>query len=182
MSVTIEQPRRLDRPRTPGDVVTQWMLPVVSLALLGFAGWFVWSTRPVTRTPAPPIAPAQNSYADALAASGIVEAQTENISAGSDTPGVVVEVLVTEGDEVRIGTPLFRLDDRDLRGELAVRQAAVAQAKSELVRLEAEVGKLEIELDRLLVRALVAGRVLYVNVRPGEFVGQQVEVFINAAK
>jgi len=253
--------RRLDRPRTLGDVVTQWILPVVSLALLGFAGWFVWSTRPVTRTPAPPIAPAQNPYADALAASGIVEAQTDNISVGSETPGVVVEVLVTEGDEVRVGTPLFRLDDRDLRGELAVRQAAVAQAKSELVRLEAEprqekipvlaaavadaktavvreadalrrtedtfarkasseqemierreafagaqaklakaqaeldllkagswqydrdvsraalgrveaeVGKLEIELDRLVVRALVAGRVLQVNVLPGEFVG-----------
>jgi HlyD family secretion protein len=253
--------RRLDRPRTVADIITQWLLPMVSLGLLGFAGWFVWSTRPVTRNPAPPIAPAQNPYADALAASGIVEAQTENISVGSDTPGVVVEVLARVGDEVRAGAPLFRLDDRDLRGELVVRQAAVAQAKSELVRLEAEprqekipvlaaavtearsavvretdalkrteetfarkvsteqelierrealaavkaklakaqadldlleagswqydrdvtkaalgraeaeVGKLEIDLDRLVVRALVAGRVLQVNVRPGEFVG-----------
>jgi multidrug resistance efflux pump len=261
MSVTVEQPRRLDRPRTVGDIVTQWFLPLLSLGLLGFAAWFVWSTRPVTRNPAPPIAPAQNPYADALAASGIVEAQTENISVGSDTPGVVVEVLVTVGDEVQAGKPLFRLDDRDLRGELAVRQASAAQAKSELVRLEAEprqekipvlaaavtdartavvreadalkrteetfarkasseqelierreafagaqaklakaqadldlleagswqydrdvsrasleraeaeVGKLEIEIDRLVVRALVTGRVLQVNVRPGEFVG-----------
>jgi len=253
--------RRLDRPRTLGDVVTQWLLPVVSLALLGFAGWFVWRTRPVSRNPAPPIAPAQNPYADALAASGIVEAQTDNISVGSDTPGVVVEVMVRVGDEIQEGKPLFRLDDRDLRGELAVLQAAVAQSKSELVRLEAEprqekipvlaaavtearasvvreadalkrtedtfarkasseqelierrealagaqaklakaqadldlleagswqydrdvskaalgraeaeVGKLEIDLDRLVVRALVTGRVLQVNVRPGEFVG-----------
>ena len=253
--------RRLDRPRTLGDVITPWLLPVVSLALLGFAGWFVWRTRPVSRNPAPPIAPAQNPYADALAASGIVEAQTENISVGSDTPGVVVEVMVRVGDEIQAGKPLFRLDDRDLRGELAVRQAAVAQSKSELVRLEAEprqekipvlaaavtearaavvreadalkrtedtfarkasseqelierrealagtqaklakaqadldlleagswqydrdvskaalgraqaeVGKLEIDLDRLVVRALVTGRVLQVNVRPGEFVG-----------
>lgn len=253
--------RRLDRPRTLADVVTQWLLPVVSLGLLAFAGWFVWTTRPVTRNPPPPIAPAQNPYADALAASGIVEAQTENISVGSATPGVVVQVLVKVGDEVPAGTPLFRLDDRDLRGELAVAQAAVAEAKSELVRLEAEprrekipvlaavvtetqaavvreadalkrveetyarkvsteqelierreafamakaklakaqadldlleagswqydrdvskaalgraeaeVAKLDIEIDRLVVRALVAGRVLQVNVRPGEFVG-----------
>ena len=49
--------RRLDRPRTVGDVVTQWLLPVVSLGLLAFAAWFVWTTRPVTRSPPPPIAP-----------------------------------------------------------------------------------------------------------------------------
>lgn len=43
--------------------------------------------------------------------------------------------------------------------------------KAALARAEAEVAKIEVELDRLVVRALVAGRVLQVNVRPGEFVG-----------
>jgi len=38
-------------------------------------------------------------------------------------------------------------------------------------KAEAEVAKIETDLDRLTVRALVAGRVLQVNVRPGEFVG-----------
>ena len=252
---------RLERRRTVGDVVTQWIMPLVSAGLLGFAAWFVWSTRPITHDPPPPIAPATSPYADTLAASGVVEAQTENIAVGSDTPGVVVEVLVKVGDTVKVGTPLFRLDDRDLRGALTVSQAAAAQAKSELVRLEAEprqeeipvraatvagakavvireidalkrieetfarkvsteqeliqrrealataeallakaqadldlleagswqydrdvsraalsraeaeVKRIEIDLDRLVVRALVSGRVLQVNVRPGEFVG-----------
>jgi multidrug efflux pump subunit AcrA (membrane-fusion protein) len=234
---------------------------MMALGLLGFAGWFVWTTRPVTRNPEPPIPPARNPYADALAAAGIVEAQTENISVGSATPGVVVEVLVKVGDDVPPGAPLFRLDDRQLRGEFVIKQAAVAQARSELVRLEAEprkekipllaatvdearatvirerdalrraeetfarkvsteqdlverreglaaaeamlaratadldllkagswqydrdvataalsraeaeVAKINVELERLVVRALVAGRVLQVNVRPGEFVG-----------
>jgi multidrug resistance efflux pump len=45
-----------------------------------------------------------------------------------------------------------------------VARAAVAQA-------QAQVAHTMIELDRLVVRALVAGRVLQVNVRPGEFVG-----------
>jgi multidrug resistance efflux pump len=202
-----------------------------------------------------------NPYGDALAAAGIVEAQTENIAVGSATPGVVVEVMVKVGDDVRPGAPLFRLDDRELRAELAVRKAAVDRAKSDLVRLEAEprpekipvqaaavreaqallareqdalkraqetfqrrvtteedliakqqavrfaeasvgkaqadldlleagswqydrdvsradlkraeseAGKIDTELDRLVVRALVAGRVLQVNVRPGEYVG-----------
>jgi HlyD family secretion protein len=131
-------PRRLERRGTFADFVTQRILPLVALGLLGFAGWYVWSTRPVEHNPPPPIAPARNPFADALAAAGIVEAQTENIAVGSATPGVVVEVLVKVGDEVTTGKPLFRLDDRELRGELEVKQAAVAQSRSELVRLEAE--------------------------------------------
>jgi len=257
----VSAPRRLERRRTIGDLVTQWLLPLVALGLLGFAGWFVWHTRPVAGDPPPPIAPAVNPYAAALAAAGIVEAQTENIAVGSATPGVVVEVLVKVGDDVSAGRPLFRLDDRDLRAELAVRKAEVERAKTDLVRLEAEprpekipvqaaavreaqallareqdalkraretfaqrvtteedliakqqavrfaeasVGRAQADLDlleagswlydldvsraavkraeaeaeqtetaldRLVVRALVAGRVLQVNVRPGEFVG-----------
>jgi multidrug efflux pump subunit AcrA (membrane-fusion protein) len=44
-------------------------------------------------------------------------------------------------------------------------------SRADLKRSEAEAGQIETELDRLVVRALVAGRVLQVNVRPGEFVG-----------
>ena len=260
-SDTAPPPRRLTRPRTFGDLMTQWLLPLIALGLLGFAGWFVWRSRPVTADPLPPIAPAVSPYGDALAAAGIVEARTENIAVGSATPGVVVEVAVTVGDDVQAGRPLFRLDDRELRAELAVRKAEVERAKTDLVRLEAEprpekipvqaaavreaqallareqdalrraqetfkqrvtteedmvakqqavrfaeasvgkaqadldlveagswqydldvaraalkraeaeAAKIETDIDRLVVRALVAGRVLQVNVRPGEFVG-----------
>ena len=252
---------RLNRRRTVGDFVTQFVLPLIALSLLGFAGWYVWRNRVVVQTPPPPIEPARSPFASTLAAAGVVEAQTENIAVGSATPGVVTEVLVKVGDDVQPGTPLFRLDDRQLQGELAVKRAATAQAKSELVRLEAEprqekipvlvaqvneaqaavaretdalrrnedtfarkvtteqelvarreslaaaraalersqadlallkagsweydrdvtraavskseaeVAKIETELDRLIVRSLVAGRVLQVNVRPGEYVG-----------
>jgi len=48
--------------------------------------------------------------------------------------------------------------------DLEIRKAAIAQA-------EAQVEHTRIELDRLIVRALVDGRVLQVNLRPGEFVG-----------
>lgn len=258
---TPPSPYPVERSRTIADLLTQRALPVMAIGLLGFAGWFVWTTWPVTRNPEPPILPARNPYADALAAAGIVEARTENIAVGSATPGVVVEVRVKVGDDVVPGTPLFRLDDRQLRGDLVIKEAAVAQARSELVRLEAEprkeripllvatvdeatstvarerdalrrteetfarkvsteqdlierrerlaaaeaalaratadlellkagsweydrdvtraaleraeaeVAKIAVELDRLVVRALVGGRVLQVNVRPGEFVG-----------
>jgi HlyD family secretion protein len=260
-SVVSSPRRRINRRRSVADVITQGVLPLAALALLAFALWFVWRTRMTTSNPPPPIQPARSPYAETLAAAGLVEAQTENIAVGSATPGVVVEVLVKVGDEVQPGTPLFRLDDRQLLSELAVKRAAVAQSKSELVRLEAEprqekipvlvavvnearasvareadalkraedtfanrvtteqeviarreamaaaqanfqratadldllkagsweydrdiarsvvgkaeseVARIETELDRLVVRSLVAGRVLQVNVRPGEFVG-----------
>lgn len=44
-------------------------------------------------------------------------------------------------------------------------------ARAAIARAEADVARIETELDRLTVRALVAGRVLQVNVRPGEYVG-----------
>jgi len=253
--------RRIERRRGTGDLASQWGLPAVGIALAVFGGWYVWSRKPVAADPPPPIQPARSPFAGALAAAGMVEAQTENIAVGSATPGVVVEVLVRVGDAVRVGTPLFRLDDRELQGQLAVKQAAVARWKSELLRqeaeprkeklpvkiaevnearavamaaedglkrsretfnrkvtteqdlvekeqalatakaaldrsqadlslleagsweydrdvtraeiteAEAELARILIEIDRLVVRSLVQGRVLQVNVRPGEYVG-----------
>jgi multidrug resistance efflux pump len=143
---------RQGRRRSAADVLTQFGLPAAAAGLLGFAGWYVWTTRPVTHDPPPPIAPATSPYAATLAASGVVEARTENIEVGSATPGVVVEVLVAVGDEVQPGTPLFRLDDRELQGKLAVKRAAVSQAKSELVRLEAEPRKEKLPVQQAVVR------------------------------
>jgi HlyD family secretion protein len=255
------RPRRLARPRGLGDLLTQFGLPALAVALLAFAGWYVWKQRVVAVTPPPPIEPARSPFAATLAAAGLVEAQTENIAVGSATPGVVTQVHVQVGDEVTPGTPLFRLDDRALQGDLTVRRAVVSEATAALVRLEAEprkeripvlvaqvnearasvalaadaleraeetfarkvsteqdlvakrealaaaraqferatadldllkagsweydrdvartavtraeadVQRIETEIDRLIVRSLVAGRVLQVNVRPGEFVG-----------
>ena len=44
-------------------------------------------------------------------------------------------------------------------------------SRAHLAQAEAQVEQTMIELDRLVVRTLVDGRVLQVNVRPGEFVG-----------
>ena len=44
-------------------------------------------------------------------------------------------------------------------------------SRAALGRAEAETQRIEIDLDQLVVRALVDGQVLQVNVRPGEFVG-----------
>jgi multidrug resistance efflux pump len=191
----------------------------------------------------------------------MVEPETENISVGSPLPGVVVEVVAKVGVKVKAGDPLFRLDDRQLRAQLLIRKAMLADAQAELEKLEqmprkeelpraeakvleakadwvnweqqwsrgeklvtqnamseeefverkqqalqarerynsavaeydllkagawepdkrlaqaavdqaaAGVKETQTDLDRLVIRALVDGEVLQVNVRPGEFVG-----------
>ena len=65
-----------------------------------------------------------------MAGAGIVEASTENIAVGTFIPGVVTKVDVKIGDSVKAGDPLFQIDDRDLQGELAVRNAALAAARA----------------------------------------------------
>jgi RND family efflux transporter MFP subunit len=63
-------------------------------------------------------------------------------------------------------------EDRQMRAEFAARtaRAALGQAKAEVEVAHARAHTARVILDRLTVRAPVAGRVLKVNVRPGQFV------------
>jgi len=91
------------------------------------------SKPPVPLPPAvePPSAP----YDHFVAGSALVETNTQNIAMGTPVGGVVAEVLVKVGDNVKKGQPLFRLDDRQHRAELASREAALAVNESQLAKL-----------------------------------------------
>jgi multidrug efflux pump subunit AcrA (membrane-fusion protein) len=77
-----------------------------------------------------------SDFPSTVAAVGLVEASTENISIGTPLPGVVDRVFVTAGQTVKAGEPLFALDVRHLRADLDVRQQAlaVARARAEVAR------------------------------------------------
>src|SRR5438552_572268 len=64
------------------------------------------------------------------AAVGLVETSTENIAIGTPLSDVVAEVLVTVGQSVKSGDPLFKLDDRQRQADLAARQADLRVAES----------------------------------------------------
>ena len=64
-----------------------------------------------------------------IAGSGLVEARRENIPIGVNIPGVVTEVFVKKGEKVKAGAPLFRIDDRDYKAQLAVREAELVSAE-----------------------------------------------------
>lgn len=50
-------------------------------------------------------------------------------------------------------------------------EADLAVARSQVERMETQVSQARVELDRLAVRSPIAGKVLNVDVRPGEYVG-----------
>lgn len=91
-------------------------------------------TRPVVQSPSAPFA----SY---VAGTGTIEASSGNIAVGTPVPGIVTAVYVKWGDHVRVGDPLFRIDDRDLQ---ARRLPALAMEKESEARLEQARGQLKI--------------------------------------
>ena len=77
---------------------------------------------------------------------------------GSQTGGLVLEVLVETGDEIKTGDVLVRLDDTD--ASLAVQQAeaAVAAAEAQVVQLSA--GPRKVDIAAIEVQIAAAGTII----------------------
>lgn len=117
-------------------MIRKYVLPVIALAGAIFAILSVIAgSKPVPAAP-PVVQPAQAPFKSYIAGAGLIEASTENIAIGTPLSGIVTAVHVKVGAKVRPGDPLFRLDDRDLKAELAVRKAALQNAKERLARLQ----------------------------------------------
>jgi multidrug resistance efflux pump len=116
--------------------MTKYVLPLLAVAGVVLSVYSVIEARRVP-PPARPIIepPARPESATMIAGSGLVEARRENIPIGVNLPGVVTEVYVKKGEKVRAGAALFRIDDRDSRAQLAVRQAELASARAQLHKL-----------------------------------------------
>ncbi len=91
----------------------------------------------------PPIDPSPKPYAVSVAASGIIEALSENVSIGVPEAGLVTRVHVKVWDSVREGQPLFTLDDRELQAQLIVNEANATVAEAILRRLEDQLTRLK---------------------------------------
>jgi HlyD family secretion protein len=117
-------------------MIRKYLLPVVAVAGLAFAIWMVkQAAKPVI--PAKPVAePARSPFANKISGAGIVEASTRNISIGSHVPGIVAKVFVSVGKRVKAGDPLFALDDRKQQADLAVKEAALNEARARLAKLK----------------------------------------------
>lgn len=188
-------------------MVRRYMIPVLAIAGVFLALWMVrQGSRPVIH--AEPVAdPPRVEFANRISGTGIVEASTRNISIGAHIPGIVARVHVRVGERVGAGSPLFSIDDRARRADLAVRETRVREAEANLQDLRAQLAVAEkvkdpraisaedlnkrrfavqaaearlanaaaeekavrVDIDLLTVRAPIAGDVLQVNIRPGEY-------------
>ncbi len=130
---------------------------------------------------------------DEIAATGQIEA-VQSIDLRPEVDGRIVEIPVREGQEVDQGTPLFKVDDAQLKAQVAqleaqrdLAQQALARAKelaqqnassaADLEKAEAEARGAQaqydlqrIRLDRTTVRAPFAGAVGQRYVSLGDYV------------
>ncbi len=212
-----------------------FILPVLALIALAASAVSLVQNNPVRTTTSPRVAPAQAAFEQFVAAVGVVEANTENISLSAPLPGVVERVHVEVGQDVLAGTPLVKLDTRALEAALAARrserlaqaaavqtaealahrsrtalkdvqrqlkfaeavsdprsisaeeltrrrsavesaeaevkaaEAGVVAAQAGVATAEAAIKTVETDLKRCTVTAPVAGRILQVRIRPGEY-------------
>lgn len=135
----------------------------------------------------------QDTVIDAIAATGQVEA-VQQIELRPDVEGRITEILVREGSEVAEGAALFRIDDAELRAQVARAEADRDLAQQSLARTrellaqrassqadleraeatarsaEASLELLKVRLQRSTVRAPFAGVVGQRFVSLGDYV------------
>jgi HlyD family secretion protein len=110
----------------------KYTLPILAVAGFLFAAYTVVSSnKPIPIAPAV-ASPASAPFKSFIAGAGIVEPQSQNIAIGTPLAGIVKTVAVKVGDKVKAGAPLFYLDDRDTRAELAVKLADLTKAKADV--------------------------------------------------
>ena len=124
----------------------------ILLAILGVIAIYgidrLQAERRMPQSDDPPIPPAPKPYAEAVSASGILEALSENVAIGVPQPGLVTEVKVKVNDAVKTGDVLFLLDDRDLRAQEITARARLDVARANIVVAEAELAKVKSRYER----------------------------------
>jgi HlyD family secretion protein len=117
-------------------MIRTFLIPLLAIAGVLMAVYtVVQGAKPPTAQP-PVIEPPRAPYEAFVAGSGLIEANTQNITIGSPVGAIVEKVFVTVGDMVKEGDPLFKLDTRKLEAELLVRQATLSVAQRQLEKLK----------------------------------------------
>jgi len=125
----------------------RFVLPVIGIVAALWAAYSVARTTPRRHATNPPAAAPVSEFSKTVAAVGLIEASSENIAIGTPLPGVVTRVFVSVGQSVKEGDPLFALDTRQLRADLAVRRSSLAVARSGVRVARAHLEDLQRNLD-----------------------------------
>ena len=148
--------------RGGGSKTGLWLGGILVVALLGFGGWY-WSSRlQAAEVRVATVATKTTGAAGAatvLNASGYVTAR-RRATVSSKVTGKVMEVFIEEGQAVRQGQVLARLDDSQTRAALNVAEAQLAAARKNATQDEARLKEAELNLERRqqLMKERVVGK------------------------
>lgn len=139
---------RIDRGAEPTGPATgrrAWIIGgvVALIVLLGGGAWLALSARgalPVHTVLAQPLAGGGGAGASVLDATGYVTARRE-ATVSAQMTGKVTEVLFDEGDRVKEGQVIARLDDTAQKAALAQAQAQLQSARALLTEDEAQLAQ-----------------------------------------
>jgi len=134
-------------------MIRKYLLPILALAgiILGIVVAVNGAKKVVPAAPVSP--PAQSPYKVFVVGAGIIEASTENIAIGTTVGGVVAQIYVQIGSKVKVGDPLFTLDNRTLRAEIALRESAIKVVEAQLADAKDELAFNENISDKAAVSA-----------------------------
>ncbi|MBL9000600.1 MAG: HlyD family efflux transporter periplasmic adaptor subunit [Phycisphaerae bacterium] len=116
-------------------MIRTFLIPILAIAGIVLAAYtVVQGAKPPPAQP-PAVAPPEPPFPAFVAASGLIEASSQNIAVGSPVGAVVLSVGVEVGAGVEKDQPLFQLEDAQQQADLTVRQAALAIAEAQLAKL-----------------------------------------------
>jgi HlyD family secretion protein len=129
----------------------RWLMRMGVLAALIvgvslFLNW--WSGRPILVEVVPP---ERRAVMETVAASGQVSGRRESV-VGSPVQGVVAELCVDEGDVVRRGQPLARIQNNVAQAQVRQAEQALRTARAQLVQTEAGARPSELQASRAQVQ------------------------------
>jgi HlyD family secretion protein len=115
-------------------MIGKYVLPLLAVIGLALSISTVIQGNQTPSVVALPAEPAKAPYTSYVAGAGMVETSTENIEIGTPVSGIVSAIYVKWGDRVNTGDPLFKIDDRDLQGQLLVVVAKVKEVEANLAK------------------------------------------------
>lgn len=138
---------RSDRPNTR-SYGWVWIVLILLLAAGGAAWWFLRPKAVAVRAaPARELATGPGAERTVLNASGYVTARRE-ATVSSKITGKVVEVMIEEGQRVKAGEVLAKLDDTNVMGNLFLARAQREAAEASIAETRVRLGESERELER----------------------------------